>query len=196
MSVPTPPAPEPGAPPAPPAPGGPPAAPPAPAQPPAPAPAEGDLEEPFDPDRARQKIHKTNAEAAALRARLKAAEDQLAAHEEAGKTEVQRATDRAAAAEQRAADLEQQVLRAEVAAEHGLTPAQAKRLVGATREELAADAAELIAEFGQQSSGGAPVAPPARPTSAPVAGTSDPTQTAIELDPAKLADAVPRGGLY
>ncbi len=37
--------------------------------------------------------------------------------------------------------------RAEVAHEKGLTAGQAKRLVGATREELAADADELLKEF-------------------------------------------------
>lgn len=39
---------------------------------------------------------------------------------------------------------------AEVANEKGLTPTQAKRLVGNTREELLADADELIADIGAQ----------------------------------------------
>lgn len=37
--------------------------------------------------------------------------------------------------------------RAELAHEHGLTPSQAKRLIGATREEMAADAEELVKDF-------------------------------------------------
>jgi hypothetical protein len=37
--------------------------------------------------------------------------------------------------------------RAEIAAEHGLTARQAKRLVGATREELEADAKELLQDI-------------------------------------------------
>ena len=41
-------------------------------------------------------------------------------------------------------------LRAEVSNAKGLTPTQAKRLVGATREELEADADELLADLGAQ----------------------------------------------
>ena len=40
------------------------------------------------------------------------------------------------------------MLRLEIAAEKGLTPAQARRLVGNTREELEADADELLEAFG------------------------------------------------
>jgi len=39
------------------------------------------------------------------------------------------------------------VLRLEVASEQGLTSAQAKRLVGTTRDELEADAKELLDTF-------------------------------------------------
>lgn len=45
-------------------------------------------------------------------------------------------------------------LKWEIALEKGLTKTQAKRLVGATREELEADADELIAEFGHRGKGG------------------------------------------
>jgi hypothetical protein len=38
--------------------------------------------------------------------------------------------------------------RVEIAAEKGLTPAQAKRLIGANREELEADAEELVKDLG------------------------------------------------
>lgn len=44
--------------------------------------------------------------------------------------------------------------RAEVAHEKGLTAGQAKRLVGATREDLAADADELLKEFKPSGEGG------------------------------------------
>lgn len=76
----------------------------------------------------------------ALAARLKEFEDR-------DKSESDKAVERAAAAEKRAADLEAHVARLEIAAEAGLTPAQAKRLVGSTREELEADAKELLATF-------------------------------------------------
>jgi len=75
------------------------------------------------------------------------AAEKLAAFEDRDKTEAQRLTDRADAAEKRATDLESRALRLEVASEKGLTPAQAKRLIGATREELEADADDLLATF-------------------------------------------------
>lgn len=67
--------------------------------------------------------------------------------DQASKTEQERLTERLAAAEARAAEVEARALRLEVASENGLTPAQAKRLVGSTREELEADAKELLATF-------------------------------------------------
>lgn len=67
--------------------------------------------------------------------------------DQASKSEQERFAERLAAAEARAAEVEARALRLEVAAENNLTPAQAKRLVGATREELEADAKELLATF-------------------------------------------------
>lgn len=59
--------------------------------------------------------------------------------------------------EERVADIERQsrenesrALRAEVANAKGLTPTQAKRLVGTTKEELEADADELLTDIGAQ----------------------------------------------
>jgi hypothetical protein len=49
--------------------------------------------------------------------------------------------------EERASKAEQAALRADIAQAKGLTPGQAKRLVGATREELEADADELVSMF-------------------------------------------------
>lgn len=85
-------------------------------------------------------LRKANKEAETLRLRLKEYEDR-------DKTEQQRLEERAAAAETRAKDLELRALRLEVASEKGLSSAQAKRLVGGTREELEADADELRATF-------------------------------------------------
>lgn len=67
--------------------------------------------------------------------------------ENASKTEQQRLTERVEAAENRTRELETHSLRLEIAAEKGLTTAQAKRLVGNTREELVADADELLETF-------------------------------------------------
>jgi hypothetical protein len=59
------------------------------------------------------------------------------------KTELEKAAERAAKAEAAAATAQQEAWRASVALDEGLTPTQAKRLVGTTREELLADAQEL-----------------------------------------------------
>lgn len=83
-----------------------------------------------------------------------AAAKKLAEIEEASKSEADKAAERLTAAEKRAADAEVQVLRLEVAGEKGLTPAQAKRLVGSTREDLEADADELLATFGNGQNNG------------------------------------------
>ncbi len=55
--------------------------------------------------------------------------------------------DRIAAIEERERKAELRDLRAEVATVKGLTPAQAKRLQGSTREELESDADDLLASF-------------------------------------------------
>ena len=86
-------------------------------------------------------------------------------------------------------------LRAEVVAAKGLTPAMAKRLSGATREELEADADELLEAF-PAASGGAGAPPSQKPRSAGggghLTGGGDPTGEAEEkVDPAKLAEAIP-----
>lgn len=72
----------------------------------------------------------------------------LAEIEEAQKTEQQKLEDRATKAEKLAADNASDALRARVALEKGLTAAQEKRLVGATREELLADADQLLVDLG------------------------------------------------
>jgi flagellar capping protein FliD len=91
-----------------------------------------------------------------LEARLKdleplAAEAQKA--KEARKSEAEKLNERLTATEKRAEVAEQKLLRAEVASEKGLTAAQARRLVGATKEELEADADDLLASFGASGDG-------------------------------------------
>lgn len=98
--------------------------------------------------------------------------------EEAGKTEVQKAADRATEAERKAAEAEMRALRLEVAADKGLTPTLARRLVGSTRDELEADADELLASVGDRGPA-ARASVPGRPAEATRAksGASDPTDT-------------------
>lgn len=91
-------------------------------------------------DAERREKRAAEKRAADLEARLKEFEDR-------DKTESTRAIERAEAAEKAAAAAEARALRLEVASEKGLTPAQAKRLVGESREELEADANELLDTF-------------------------------------------------
>jgi hypothetical protein len=125
---------------------------------------------------------------------LKPLADKARELEDRDKTEAQKATDKAAAAEARALEAETRALRLEIAHEKGLTPAQAKRLMGGTKEELEADADELLSTFGSKSTddGKPPVG--RRPAEAlrPGGGT-DPEDGLDLTDPDKLAALVPRG---
>lgn len=80
--------------------------------------------------------------------RLAELEQKVKEAEDAEKTELQRLQDQVAELTKRAEAAEAKVARYEVAAEKGLTPAQARRLVGATREELEADADAMAEELG------------------------------------------------
>lgn len=97
-------------------------------------------QQPDVPPEVKRALRQANKEAETLRLKLKEFEDR-------DKTETQKLAERADAAEKRALDLESRALRLEVASEKGLTSAQAKRLVGSTRDELEADADELLETF-------------------------------------------------
>jgi ATP phosphoribosyltransferase regulatory subunit HisZ len=58
--------------------------------------------------------------------------------------------ERVAEIERQAKDSERRALRAEIANAKGLSPSQARRLVGETREELESDADELLKDIGAQ----------------------------------------------
>lgn len=79
---------------------------------------------------------------------LKDATAKLQAADDKDKTETERLANAVTVAEKRADDAEQRLLRLEVGAEKGLSYAQARRLVGTTREELEVDAADLLEAFG------------------------------------------------
>lgn len=70
--------------------------------------------------------------------------------QQASKSDIEKATERAQKAEADLAASQQLALRSEIALTKGLTPTQAKRLVGSTREELEADADELLKDLGDQ----------------------------------------------
>lgn len=118
----------------------------------------------------------------------------LAKLEEADKTEVQKLTDKLAAEKDRADKAEQRALRLEVAQDKGLTPAQAKRLAGSTKEELEADADELLETFApaEPSSEGEPSGTSRRPKEALTPGAST-VDDGDDVDIRAVVDAIPRG---
>lgn len=73
--------------------------------------------------------------------------EKLKTASDSSKSEVDKLAERLAAAEKRLAEADARAMRAEVAAVKGLTEAQARRLQGSTREELEADADELLSLF-------------------------------------------------
>lgn len=90
-------------------------------------------------DEARSKV--TELEKALTDAQASKGDDESKKAIEGLQTKLAEATEKATKAEQ-------QVLRLGVALDKGLTETQAKRLIGATREELEADADELMESFG------------------------------------------------
>lgn len=107
--------------------------------------------------------------------------------EDASKSEIEKATERLTAAEKRAQEAEIRALRLEVAATKGLTPAQARRLVGSTQEELESDADDLLATFGAKDDDKSPT--PRRPVEKLKPGAA-PAGEPEETDPRKLALAM------
>ena len=120
----------------------------------------------------------------AEKAKASEARQRLSKYEEAEQTE----SEKFAAAMKRAEEAELRAMRLEVAADKGLTPAQAKRLVGATKEELEADADEILEAFPTKAS----TPPPSSKPSPSARGGTDPTEPVDVIDLAKLATAIPR----
>jgi hypothetical protein len=146
----------------------------------------------------RERARKAEADAKAAREELA----KLKADLEGGKTDAERMAAKVAELEKRANDADLRALRAEVAAEKGLTPAQARRLQGTSKEELERDADELLEAFRPASSDGSgdddagkqqrPAAGKPRENLRP--GATPPADTSSEqYDSAKLLAAVPRG---
>lgn len=132
----------------------------------------------LSPEALRKQLEKARKEAANYRTKVRELEP-LASKakelEDAGRTELEKLTARAETAERERGELSAKALRLEVAFEKGLTPAQAKRLVGANRDELEADAEEILRDFpvktdgrprGSADLGPRQPAPPANPRQA------------------------------
>lgn len=152
-------------------------------------------QEPFDEARFQKALTKKNSENSNLRKRLAELEPLAAKAKElqdANKTETEKLTERADAAEKRADTAEQKLLRLEVAIDKGLTPAQARRLVGSTKEELEEDADDLLASFASKDEDSKPNSRVPRRPKEKLRGGGDPDEPVEETDPGKLAAAIPR----
>lgn len=104
----------------------------------------------------------------------------------------QQLTEKATAAEQRAAAAELNLARMEVAAEKGLTPTQAKRLVGTNKEELASDADASIEDGTFKVADGPKPPPGQKPKPDLKPGSTDPTGDEAEPSATDLIEAIPR----
>lgn len=122
---------------------------------------------------------------------LKAKAEQLDELEAQNKSDLDKANDTASSEKARADKAEAELLRYQIASEKGLTAPQAKRLTGATREELEADADEILEHF-PAAGGEGPKPPPSPRPASELKGGTDPTSVPEENDPAKLAGSVPR----
>lgn len=148
-------------------------------------PQEGSDQQQHDdlsPEQLRAALAKARKEAAGFRTRVRELEP-LASKakelEDAGRSELEKLTARAEQAERERTEASNRALRLDVAFEKGLTPAQAKRLVGSSREELEADADEILRDFpalkpdgrpkGNADLGGRTKAAPANPRQADLA---------------------------
>jgi len=159
----------------------------------------------------------TQAEVNAIvRDRLKRVEEKYADYDdlkakasgaEANKTQLDKVLEKLTAAEERAAKLEEGNLRGSVASAKKLPAFLAKRLTGKTKEELEADADEMLAEWkagggktGDDTEGesteGAPqqqtTAPRGRPKETLRSGAPRTEIQPEETDPRKLAELIPR----
>ncbi|MCB0882689.1 MAG: hypothetical protein KDC33_10810 [Thermoleophilia bacterium] len=117
-------------------------------------PKDGDL-----PPEVRAILKKERSAARAAEARAKAAEAKVTEFEAAGKTEMERLTDRAAQAEQAAKDATMQLARERVARRVGLPEKFIDRLRGDTEEELEDDATSLLEDLPAREG---PATPPVR----------------------------------
>ena len=139
-------------------------------------------------------LEKLRAEAKILRESDKAGAEairRLAEIEDANKSELQKIADAKAASDTVATTAQGELLRLRVAMRKGLTEAQAKRLTGATEEEMEADADDLLASFGGDKKPADTDGKPTRPKERLRSGAA-PDEEPDETDPRKLAASVPR----
>jgi hypothetical protein len=144
-------------------------------------------------DAERSARRKAEKEATDLKTRLQSLEDE-------GKSEVDKLRSQVATLTKDAEAATAKSVRMEVAAAKGLTLAQARRLVGTTKDELEADADELVADLGLKKGEGKDDTPIEDTTEGkPAGGTGTPKEDLKSgaanaddetVDPAKLAATI------
>lgn len=108
--------------------------------------------------------------------------------EDAKKTNEQRLSDQLTTAQKRVAELEFDQMRRDVAADKGLPAKFARRLTGTTREELEADADDLLDTLPKPE----PKTPLTQKPKESLRGGGRPDEEPEETDPRKLAARIPR----
>ena len=122
---------------------------------------------------------------------LAAAKGKVREFEDLSKTEQERLTDKATELEKNLTTAQANAARFEIALEKGLTKSQAKRLVGSTREELEADADELLADLGMDDDRPSPSRRPQERLKPGASPDAEPQKS-----PAELAEAVVKARGY
>lgn len=116
---------------------------------------------------------------------LKEMQAQLQELTDKDKSEVERLREQVTAVTKERDELSSSSMRSDIAIAKGLTAAQAKRLVGATREELEADADEIIEAF----PAGGVKPPPSQKPNPDLKGGTDPTDDAVDVK--SIVDSIP-----
>lgn len=119
---------------------------------------------------------------------LKAKAAKLDEVQAASKTDLEKLTEQIEGLKKAQAQADEKALRAEVAMAKGLTAAQAKRLAGTSREELEADADEILEAFPVAKTE-APTGPPSRQPKPDLKGGGDPTSETTDVK--ALVDSIP-----
>lgn len=150
-------------------------------------------DEEFDPKRAWKLIEGLRGDIGKVKTENEELRGKVQEHEDASKSDQEKLEERASTAEKTAAEATAEAARLRVALKKGLTETQAKRLVGENEEELEKDADELLESFNNPSDDGDDgETPRRRPTERMRTGAAR-RREPDENDPAKLAEAVPRG---
>lgn len=141
-------------------------------------------------ERGKRALDRMKRERKQLRAQLAETKKLAKKWEDSQKTEAQRLADNAKDNMTRAEKAEQKLMRLEIAIEKGLTPKQAARLQGDSREDMETDADELLEIFNARNSNGK-AAPNGKPKEK-LRGGADPEESREETDPKKLASQISR----